>query len=82
MAGGRLTHLRRSPWQAIATWLSSLTSAWTSRGAAVGCRRAGTTGRWTVQFLDRAAAPQVMRGRYTASGCIQASCEEPETAIT
>jgi hypothetical protein len=25
--------------------------------------QAGTTRRWTVQFLDRAAAPQVMRGR-------------------
>jgi hypothetical protein len=40
-----------------------LTSACTSRGAAIGCLRAGTAGRLGVIFPDRAAAPQVMRRR-------------------
>jgi hypothetical protein len=31
-----------------------------------GCGRAGTTGRRSVTFPDRAAAPQVMRGRSAA----------------
>lgn len=32
-------------------------SAWTTRGAAAQWFQAGTTGRRTVTFLDRAAAP-------------------------
>ena len=40
-----------------------LTSAWTLSGRGRPLSQAGTTSRRTVSFLDRAAAPQVMRGR-------------------
>jgi len=41
----------------------SLTSAWTSRGAAVRWCMFETTGLARATPGDRAAAPQVMRGR-------------------